>query len=134
MLENIDTLLAMAEIAAAFAGFAALVSVIRRAADQPADAVHDLLRLRLVISSSVAGVAAALIPVGLAGYGLESGLIWRLAAAIFLVLDNGIIFSFIGSYKPVRGSFPPDRLAVMLVTRLGSSSSVGETLTAIVNS
>ncbi len=118
MLENIDTLLAMAEIAAAFAGFAALVSVIRRAADQPADAVHDLLRLRLVISSSVAGVAAALIPVGLAGYGLESGLIWRLAAAIFLVLDNGIIVSFIGSYKPVRGSFPPDRLAVMLVTGL----------------
>ena len=118
MLENIDTLLAMAEIAAAFAGFAALVSVIRRAADQPADAVHDLLRLRLVISSSVAGVAAALIPVGLAGYGLESGLILRLAAAIFLVLDNGIIVSFIGSYKPVRGSFPPDRLAVMLVTGL----------------
>ena len=30
MLENTDTLLAMAEIAAAFAGFAALVSVIRR--------------------------------------------------------------------------------------------------------
>jgi hypothetical protein len=118
MLENTDTLLAMAEIAAAFAGFAALVSVIRRASDQPADAVHDLLRLRLVISSSVAGVAGALIPVGLAGYGLDSGLIWRLAALLFLVLDNGIIISFIGSYKPVRGSFPPDRLAVTLVTAL----------------
>jgi hypothetical protein len=118
MLENTDTLLAMAEIAAAFAGFAALVSVIRRASDQPADAVHDLLRLRLVISSSVAGVAGALIPVGLAGYGLDVGLIWRLAALIFLVLDNGIIVSFIGSYKPVRGSFPPDRLAVVLVSAL----------------
>ncbi len=118
MLENTDTLLAMAEIAAAFAGFAALVSVIRRASDQPADAVHDLLRLRLVISSSVAGVAAALIPVGLTGYGLDSGLIWRLAALIFLVFDNGIIVSFFRSYKPVRGSFPPDRLAVILVTAL----------------
>lgn len=118
MLENTDTLLAMAEIAAAFAGFAALVSVIRRASDQPADAVHDLLRLRLVISSSVTGVAGALIPVGLAGYGLDSGLVWRLAALTFLVLDNGVIFSFIGSYKPVRGSFPPDRLAVTLVTVL----------------
>lgn len=93
MLENTDTLLAMAEIAAAFAGFAALVSVIRRASDQPADAIHDLLRLRLVISSSVAGVAGALIPVGLAGYGLDVGLIWRLAAIIFLVFDNGIIVS-----------------------------------------
>ncbi|MFC1660701.1 hypothetical protein ACFL3S_04420 [Gemmatimonadota bacterium] len=118
MLENTDTLLSMAEIAAAFAGFAALVSVIRRASDQPADAVHDLLRLRLVISSSVGGVAAALIPVGLAGYGLDTGLIWRLAALIFLVFDNGVIVSFVGSYKPVRGSFPPDRLAVALVSSL----------------
>ena len=118
MLENSDTLLSMAEIAAAFAGFAALVSVIRRATNQPADAVHDLLRLRLVISSSVAGVAAALIPVGLAGYGLNADLTWRLAALIFLIFDNGIIVSFIGSYRPVRGTFPPDRLAVVLVSAL----------------
>ena len=124
MLENADTLLSMAEIAAAFAGFAALVSVIRRASDQPADAVHDLLRLRLVISSSVAGVAAALIPVGLAGYGLDTGVIWRLAALIFLIFDNGIIVSFIGSYRPVRGTFPPDRLAVALVFSLEAVEQV----------
>ena len=77
-----------------------------------------------MISSSVAGVAGALIPVGLAGYGLDSGLIWRLAALILLVLDNGIIVSFIGSYKPVRGSFPPDRLAVILVTALEAVEQV----------
>jgi hypothetical protein len=118
MLENTETLLAMAEIAAAFAGFAALVSVIRRTTDRPAEAVHDLLRLRLVISSSVAGVAAALIPVGLAGYGLEGKTIWRLAALIFLVFDNGIIASFLRAYRPVRGTFPPDRLAVGLVAML----------------
>lgn len=116
MLENTDTLLSMAEIAAAFAGFAALVSVIRRGADQPADAAHDLLRLRLVISSSVAGVAAALIPVGLAGYGLEEAITWRLAALLFLFFDNGIIAGFLGAYQPVRGTFPPDRLAVALVS------------------
>ena len=118
MLENTDTLLSLAEIAAAFAGFAALVSVIRRSSDQPAEAAHDLLRLRLVIASSVAGLAAALIPVGLAGYGLDSALTWRLAALIFLVFDNGIIASFISGYKPVRGTFPPDRLAVVLVSSL----------------
>ena len=118
MLENTDTLLSLAEIAAAFAGFAALVSVIRRGSGQSAEAVHDLLRLRLVIASSVAGVAAALIPVGLAGYALDSGLVWRLAALIFLIFDNGIIASFIGAYKPVRGTFPPDRLAVALVSCL----------------
>jgi hypothetical protein len=124
MLENTDTLLSMAEIAAAFAGFAALVSVIRRVSDQPADVVHDLLRLRLVISSSVAGVAAALIPVGLAGYGLNPSLTWRLAALIFLIFDNGVILSFIGSYTPVRGTFPPDRLAVTLVTCLEAVEQV----------
>ena len=118
MLENTDTLLALAEIAAAFAGFAALVSVIRRDAGQASEAVHDLLRLRLVIAGSVAGVAAALVPVGLAGYGIDSALNWRLSALIFLVIDYGIILSFVRAYQPVRGSFPPDRFAVSLVTSL----------------
>ncbi len=117
MLENTDTLLALAEIAAAFAGFAALVSVIRGGGDRT-DVVHDLLRLRLVISSGVAGVAAALIPVGLAGYGFETELTWRLAALLFLIFDNGIIVSFLGAYRPVRGAFPPDRLAVTVVSSL----------------
>jgi hypothetical protein len=115
MLENTDTLLALAEIAAAFAGFAALVSVIRRGATQPADAAHDLLRLRLVIGGSVAGVAAALVPVGLVGYGIDPSISWRIAAGLFLVFDNGILVSFTAAYQPVRGSFPPDRLAVAVV-------------------
>lgn len=118
MLDGTDTLLALAEIGAAFAGFAALVSVLRRRSGQPAEAIHDLLRLRLVISSSVAGVAAALIPVGLAGYGLEAEPTWRIAAAIFLVFDNGIIASFVGAYRPVKGTFRPDYLAVSVVTAL----------------
>ena len=125
MLENTDTLLALAEIAAAFAGFAALVSVIRRSAKEHHEAAHDLLRLRLVISSSVAGVAGALIPVGLAGYGLGPEVIWRLAALIFLVFNNGIIVSFVSAYKPVRGTFPPDRLAVVVVSSLELMEQVG---------
>ena len=118
MFESTGTLLSLAEIAAAFAGFAALVSVLGRGTAQPTKAIHDLLRLRLVLSSSVAGVAAALIPVGLAGYGLDDALAWRLAAAIFLILDNGIIASFVGAYRPVRGTFQPDHLAVAVVTAL----------------
>jgi hypothetical protein len=113
--ENTETLLSIAEICATFAGFAALVSVLRRGADQGAAAVHDLFRLRLVISSRV---TAALIPVGLAGYGIEAGLAWRLAALAFLIFDNGIIFSFVSAYKPVRGAFDPDRLAVSVVVLL----------------
>jgi len=117
MLDNTDTLLALAEVAAAFAGFAALVSVIPRGLGRTSAPAHDLLRLRLVISSGVAGVAAALIPVGLAGY-VESDLVWRLSAMAFLVLNNGIILSFIVNYRPVRGTFPPDRLAVVVVSGL----------------
>jgi hypothetical protein len=115
---NTETLLSLAEICATFAGFAALVSALRRGGDQVAAAIHDLLRLRLVISSSVAGVAAALIPVGLAGYGLETETAWRLAAVIFLVFDNGIIVSFLRAYRPVREVVDPDHLAVFVVTSL----------------
>ncbi len=118
MLTNTDTLLSLAEIAAAFAGFAALVSVIRRSSNQPAEAVHDLLRLRLVIGGSVAGVAAALVPVGLDGYGFDPSVTWRVAALLFLVFDNSILVSFVHAYRPVQGTFPPDRLAVGVVLAL----------------
>ncbi|MGD2068567.1 MAG: hypothetical protein PVI57_07760 [Gemmatimonadota bacterium] len=115
MLEDPGTLLALAEVAAAFAGFAALVSVIPRGVDRASTPAHDVLRLRLVISSGVAGVAAALIPIGLSGF-VDTDLAWRLSAVAFLVFDNGIIFSFVGAYKPVRGTFPPDRFAVVVVS------------------
>ena len=39
MIDDIDTLLQLAEIAAAFAGFAALVSVLRRRDDMLAEAM-----------------------------------------------------------------------------------------------
>jgi hypothetical protein len=94
------------------------VSVIRRKKADPGEATHDILRLRLIISSSVVGVAAALVPVGLAGYGLEGALVWRLSSLTFLVLGYGIILSFLKAYQPVRGDFPPDRLAVTAATSL----------------
>jgi hypothetical protein len=130
MLEYHDSLLSLAEIAAAFAGFAALVSVIPRGPDRTATPAHDLLRLRLVISSGVAGVAAALLPVGLAGFVTQAPLVWRLSAIAFLVLDNGVVWSFLGAYEPVRGSFPPDRLAVAVFLSLEVIEQVG--LVAIV--
>lgn len=114
-MENTDTLLALAEISAAFAGFAALVSVIRRSSTEAAEAAHDLLRLRLVIGGSVAGVAAALLPIGFDGYGFDPSFTWRIAALLFLVFGYSIMASFTSAYRPVRGSFPPDRLAVSVV-------------------
>jgi hypothetical protein len=110
-LEQADTLLSIAEIAATFAGFAALVTLFgrRRVAGSGA---HDLLRLRLVITTSVIVVVAALIPVALAGFGLDPRLDLRLSAGMYLALHWVAIISFVNSYQPVRGLFPPDRLAV----------------------
>ena len=71
-----------------------------------------------MISSSVAGVVAALVPVGLAGYGLDEAATWRVSALVFLIFDYGILVSFVGAYRPVRGTFPPDRLAVSITTSL----------------
>ena len=118
MLENTDALLSLAEIAAAFAGFAALVSVIGGQRELKGEAIHDLLRLRLLISSSVVGVAAALIPVGLAGYGLSTSAVWRLSSLLFLALGYAILFGFLNAYQPVRGDFEPDRLAVAVVSTI----------------
>jgi hypothetical protein len=117
MLDSTEVLLSLAEVAAAFAGFAALVSVIPRGLGRAAAPAHDLLRLRLVISSGVAGVAAALIPVALSGY-VDVGWVWRISAVAFLVFDNSIIVSFVSAYQPVRGEFDPDRLAVTVVSGL----------------
>lgn len=112
-----DTLLSLAEISAAFAGFAALVSVLKERSDQ-AGALHGILRLRVVISTSVVVVAASLIPIGLANFSLPDHVVWGVSSALLLLLNYSVIFSFIKSYQPVQGLFPPDRIAVVLVGTL----------------
>jgi hypothetical protein len=86
-----DTLLTLAEIAATFAGFAALVSAIRRRSEDP-ETMHDILRLRVTISSSVVIVILALIPIGLANYGLSEVAVWRISGIVFLILSIGVIW------------------------------------------
>ncbi len=110
-------LLNIAEISAAFAGFAALVSMLRQRGTS-ADALHDILRLRIVISTSMIVVVAALIPVGLTSLQLPDRLVWGISAGILLLLNYSVIFSFIKSYKPVQGRFPPDIFAVGVVFML----------------
>ncbi len=106
-----DALLTIAEIAATFAGFAALVSVLGRRA-RSGRAVHDLLRLRLVIATSLIVVVAALVPSALARFELAIEDVWRLAALVFLALVYAEIVAFVATYRPVRESFQPDRVAV----------------------
>ena len=116
-IEAADTLIGLAQIASAFAGFAALVSVLKERGNS-AEASHGILRLRIVISTSVVVVAASLIPVGLANFNLSDRAVWGVSAALLLALNYGVILSFVKSYKPVQGQFPPDRMAVSLVSAL----------------
>lgn len=116
-METTDTLLGLAEIAAAFAGFAALVSVLRQRGNC-ADTLHDILRLRIVISTSMIVVVASLIPVALANFHLSDRLVWGISASTLLLLNYGIILSFIKSYKPVKDRFEPDHFAAGVVSLL----------------
>ena len=113
-LDASDTLIGLAQIAAAFAGFAALVSVLRERG-RSAEALHGILRLRIVISTSVVVIAGCLVPVGLAHFGLTDRVVFGVSAAMLLGLNYGVILSFVRSYKPVKEEFPPDRLAVLVV-------------------
>ena len=112
-----DTLIGLAQIAAAFAGFAALVSVLRERGNR-AQMAHGILRLRVVISTSVVVVVACLVPTGLAHFELSNRVVWGVSAALLLALNYSVILSFFRSYQPVKGLFPPARVAVSLVGAL----------------
>ena len=75
-IEASGTLLELAQIAAAFAGFAALVSVLKERGNR-AEALHGILRLRIVISTSVVVIAASLFPIGLANFDLSGRVVWE---------------------------------------------------------
>jgi hypothetical protein len=109
-MDDSDALLTIAEIAATFAGFAALVSVLGRRA-KSGRAIHDLLRLRLVIGTSLIVVVAALVPSALARFDLPMTRVWQVAAGVFLVLIYAEIAAFLSTYRPVQGTFEPDRVA-----------------------
>ena len=81
MLEHSEALMTLAEVSATFAGFAALVTLFARRRVE-GGAVHDLMRLRIVIGASVAAVMAALFPVAAAGLGLPVGIIWHASALL----------------------------------------------------
>ncbi len=117
MLAQSEALMTLAEVSATFAGFAALVTLFARRRVE-GGAAHDLMRLRLVIGASVAAVMAALFPVAAAGLGLPETIIWQASALLFLTLIYFVIGSFISSYKTVKGTFPPDKLAVIVAIGL----------------
>jgi len=115
--DDSNTLLTIAEIGATFAGFAALVSALGRRATT-GRALHDLMRLRLVIGTSLIVVVTALVPSALELFDFEPATIWRASAGLFLALTYVEIVALISGYHRVRDEIVPDIAAVAIAFAL----------------
>jgi hypothetical protein len=84
---ELDLFVTIAEIAGVFVGFAALISVTGRDDIAPS----QLAQVRAVVTIGLVVVVAALVPVGLASYGLSDAALWRVSSLLFLVLVWAVI-------------------------------------------
>ena len=80
--QYLNLLISLAEIAGVFVGFAALISVTRRAEIKD----MQLGRIQTVVTIGLEVIVAALIPVVLESYGIAGRALWFTSSLIFLVL------------------------------------------------
>lgn len=88
MLAQQDALALIAEIAAAIAGFAALAGVF---ADRGQPALQGFTRLRVVVSSGLLLLLAAIAPIVVAGFGVAPAVTWRVCS-VGAFVANAIVF------------------------------------------
>ena len=86
-MEHTDTLLTIAEIAVALAGFASLISVIGRRRSDTAR-VADSLRLRLMLEVSFRNAAFALLPLPFLQVAPSDPMLWRIFSGLYLVVTT----------------------------------------------
>lgn len=87
-----DALLTLAEIAATFVGFAALVSVLARRSRGELHRV-TILRLRVVVVASLVVVISALLPVVMSNYGLPPETVWQASGIAAFVVNLVAVIS-----------------------------------------
>src|SRR5262245_40433266 len=90
MSHDLDTLLAIAEIAGVFVGFAALVTVIAHPRDGDDRDVEVFSLINLVLSSVVV-IVGALVPVALNRYGFSATTVWRASSGLLFAMNWGQI-------------------------------------------
>lgn len=100
-----DYLYLVCELAVAFAGFTAIVSVLDRR-HGPGSRWIDVVRLRQMVELSLVVIGAGLTPALLLRLGLEERVVWRVACSALVVV--GLILLWIQS---VRGLRPDVRAA-----------------------
>jgi hypothetical protein len=81
-----DTLLTVAEVAVAFAGFASLVSILGRGTSD-ADPRILSVRMRAMLISSLLVVGFSLVPVIMHGYGMPTHNSWVVSSVLLLVTN-----------------------------------------------
>ncbi len=108
MSEDVDTLLAIAEIAGVFVGFAALLTVVSRRAEST-DRSGEAFLLATVVLVSVVVIVAALVPVVLNRYELSQSVVWRISSGVYFVV-NWIQILYVGrmtvSYREAHSRQP----------------------------
>ncbi len=86
MVDDIDNLFAIAEIAGVFIGFAALVSVVATRSGGESGR-EEPFKLANVVIINVMIIAAALFPVVLNRYGFEASAVWRSSSGFLWILN-----------------------------------------------
>jgi hypothetical protein len=90
MTGDLDLFLSIAEIAGVFVGFGALISFSRDQTVEARGALRGVVTIGLVV------LVAALLPVGLARYGVTERALWGWSSAGFLLL---IWIALVGSFR-----------------------------------
>jgi hypothetical protein len=90
MSRDSDTLLAIAEIAGVFVGFAALVTFIAHRSDGD-DRDVEIFNLINVVLASVVVIVGALVPVAFHRYGFSEATVWRASSGLLFAMNWGQI-------------------------------------------
>ena len=109
VIENADTLQTISELAAAFAGFAALVSAL--SGRGRSRSVVDATRLHVAVAGSLIAVLGGLIPIIVAAHFPTSSHVWRVSAAAVLALNYGYAVAYRGWIKRLRRDLPQEGLS-----------------------
>jgi hypothetical protein len=83
-----DQLATTAEIAIALGGFSALVAILQRTGENQSRA--EIFRLQIMLEASLFVVALSVAPGVIRELGVSESNIWRISAALFLMIDVAI--------------------------------------------
>ena len=82
---DLDILITLAELSVALAGFSAIIGVLGSRKSM-ADIQANYLRLRVMLETCFMVAAAALVPVLLDRFGIDTDILWRVSSAMFLLV------------------------------------------------